>query len=189
MNGSIKKTDYFKALTLLAAALLTGCAFSGGGRSIDDPTSSLVFGYMDMEEAPTSMDYVKLQQVAPRAEAGFWDMGTDDGIMFNQYVPPGSFKVAHFGGSSFLMGEHRYSFPTYGRNATAVTIEEPGIYFIGAYAYQDVDTGFFEAGKFSIEPTNNPSEKDLLQTLLAMDWVKGTQWEARIKNRLAELKE
>ncbi|MDK9556949.1 hypothetical protein QQF73_04870 [Marinobacter sp. M216] len=183
----MKKTHCFNGLTLLAVALLAGCAFSGGGRSIDDPTSSLVFGYMDMEEAPTSMDYVKLQQVAPRSEAGYWDMGTDDGIMYNQYVPPGSFKVAHFGGSSFLMGEHRYSFPTYGRNATAVTIEVPGIYFIGAYAYQEVDTGFFEADKFSIEPTETPSEKELLNTLLTMDWVEGTQWESRIKNRLAEL--
>ena len=187
MKPWMSKNRCFTGLTLLLMTLLTGCASLGGGRSIDDPTSSLVFGYIDMEDAPTSMDYAQLQQVAPKTDAGFWTMGTDDGIMYNQYVPPGAFKVAHFGGSSFFSGEHQYSFPAYGRNATAVTIEEPGIYFVGAYAYQEVETGFFEAGKFSIEPIESPSEKSLLQALLAMDWVKGTQWQARIQNRLAEL--
>ncbi|WP_166263510.1 hypothetical protein [Marinobacter caseinilyticus] len=159
----------------------------GDGRSVDDPTNSLVFAYIDMDDAPTDMSYAKLQQVAPKSEAGYWGMGTDEGIIVNQYIPPGSFQIAHFGGNSFLMGEHQYSFPTYGRNATAVTIEQPGIYFLGAYKYQDVDTGFFEAGKFSMEPITSPTEQALLKTIVTMDWVKGTQWEARIRKRLMEL--
>ena len=189
MKPWMAKTRCVTGLILLTTALLTGCAFSGKGRSIDDPTSSLIFGYIDMEDAPTSMDYAKVQQVAPRTDDGFWTMGTDDGIMFNQYVPPGAYKVAHFGGSSFFNGDHQYSFPTYGRNATAVSIEEPGIYFVGAYAYREVETGFFEAGKFSIEPIEAPSEAAVLKTILEMDWVEGTQWEARVRNRLAELEQ
>ncbi len=172
---------------LLITLFLSGCAGFGDGRSIDDPTSSLVFGFIDMEDAPTDISYAKLQQVAPRGEAGFWGMSADDGIVYNQYLPMGTFQMERFGGSSFLWGEHVYTFPTYGRNETALKIEQPGIYFVGAYAYRDEETGFFEPGQFSIETLDDPTEISILKQIQSMDWVRGTQWEERIRLRLAEL--
>jgi outer membrane biogenesis lipoprotein LolB len=41
---------------LIASALLTGCGSSGPKRDINDPTNSLVFGYIDMDDAPTGVD-------------------------------------------------------------------------------------------------------------------------------------
>ncbi len=66
-------------------------------------------------------------------------------------------------------------------------IQKPGIYFMGAYRYTKVKTGFFEGNKFAIERVKSPSEAELLQRIQKEDWVKGTQWEARIRNRLSEL--
>lgn len=186
MKKTLLAVRSFACLTVLAL-LLTGCAFSGGGRSIDDPTNSLVFGFIDMDDAPTDVSYAKLQQVAPKTESGFWTMSAEDGILYNQYLPPGSFQMSRFGGHSFWWGEHVYDFPTYGRNETAIQIEQPGIYFVGAYAYRDAESGFFESGKFSIELLDDPTEKALLLKIQEMDWVRGTQWQERIRDRLQEL--
>ena len=171
-----------------AISLLAGCASSGGPeRDINDPNNSLVFGYIDMEDAPTDMTYAHLKQVFPATEFPYWPMGVEDGLILQQYLPPGGYQLSNFGGSGFLSGEHEYSFPNFGKNATAVRIDEPGIYFIGAFKYKEVDTGFFEQGKFDMERISSPSERELLQRISEMDWVKGTAWESRIRKRLAEL--
>lgn len=189
MKNRMNIRHWLVGLIVASMAMLAGCASTGSGRHIDDPTSSLVFAYIDMDEAPTDISYANLHQVVPKTDMGYWGMSEEDGLLFNQYLPQGAYQLSNFGGSSFLSGEHRYNFPQYGRNETAVTIEQPGIYFLGAYQYQDVETGFFEAGKFAIEPVSSPSERELLKRLSQLDWVKGTQWEARIRDRLAELRQ
>ena len=174
---------------LFAAALLTACGSSsiGPGRDINDPTNSLVFAYVDMSEAPTKIDGASLK---PQGEEGYWHMNVaEDGQLLSQpYLPPGSYQLSQLEGSGFFAGNNVYRFPAYGRNETAVRIQKPGIYFLGSYRYAKVKTGFFEGGKFAIERTNKPSELELLQRLEKEDWVKGTQWEARIRNRMAELR-
>lgn len=186
MRGTLK--SLMRSFILLSTILLLqACASYGPTRSIDDPSSSLVFAFINMENAPTSVSYADLHQVAPKAETGYWGMSEEDGLLYNQYLPNGSYQISHFGGSSFMTGEYRYSFPAYGRNETALRIEKPGIYFMGSYAYQEVDTGFFEQGKFDMKPIESPDEKALLKKLLKLDWVKGTQWEARIQSKLSEL--
>ena len=184
----MKKVHFLHLLALLSALSLAGCASTGPERDINDPSNSLIFGYIDMEDAPTDMSYAHLRQVFPQSEYPYWPMGVDEGLMFQQYLAPGGYQMSNFGGSGFWSGDHEYSFPNYGKNQTAVRIDEPGIYFIGAYRYKEVDTGFLEAGKFEMEPVQSPSERELLERLAKMDWVKGTQWEARIAARLAELK-
>jgi hypothetical protein len=59
---------------------------------------------------------------------------------------------------------------------------------MGAYRYVKVKTGFFEGGKFAIERVNTPTELELLQRVEKEDWVRGTQWEGRIRTRIAELR-
>lgn len=173
-------------LALAATLLLAGCATTPG-RDINDPTSSLVFGFIDMKDAPTSLDWVSLKQVGSPADEGYWGLETDDGMLFNQYLPVGSYQMSEFGGSGFLAGDVRYQFPAYGKNETAIRIAKPGVYFIGSYKYQKVKTGFFEAGKFDIERVGTPTERELLERLRKHKALKGTQWEARIDARLAQL--
>ncbi len=178
-----------RLFVLACAAVLTACAGGSIGpeRDINDPTNSLVFAYVDMSDAPTKIDGASIK---PQGEEGFWSMGVaDDGQLLTQpYLPPGAYQIHSLRGSGFFAGNNVYQFPTYGRNQTAVRIQKPGIYFMGAFRYQKVKTGFFEGGKFAIERVNSPSELELLQRVAKEEWVQGTQWEARIRNRIAELR-
>jgi hypothetical protein len=176
------------ATAFAAALLLTGCASGPPGRDVNDPTSSLVFGFVDMEEAPTDVEWVSLKQVATATDTeGYWRLGVEDGLAFNQYLPVGSYQMAKFGGSDFGSGEVEYNFPSYGKNETAVRITRPGVYFLGSYKYVKVKTGFFEAGKFDFKRVDAPAERELLERLLKSKEIKGTQWVARINARLAQL--
>jgi hypothetical protein len=174
------------ALLLTAWALLSGCASSEHGRDIDDPANSLVFGHIDMSEAPTSVDYAWIMQVAPPAEKPYWGTGIKDGLFYSSYLPPGTYQLSSFGGSGFFRGEHRYSFPKQGRNETAVRIDKPGIYYLGSYKYKKVKTGMFEQGKFTIERVKTPTETELLQRILNENAdIKKSKWGDKIRARLA----
>src|SRR5262245_34022440 len=177
------------ALTfVLALGALAGCAGGGPGRDINDPANSPVFGYVDMADAPTKVSGAQIMQVAPPTDKPYWGMNVRDGIFYTSYLPPGSYRLATLHGSSFLRGEHQYSFPRQGGGDTTVRIDKPGIYFLGSYKYQPVKTGFFEQGKFDIQRVASPTEADLLQRILQDDRIKGSVWEEKIKQRLARLK-
>jgi hypothetical protein len=175
-------------LSLIAVWLLVGCAGGGGyGRDINDPTNSLVFGYVDMADAPTKINTVTLQQVAPPSDKPYWHTGAREGLFHIAYLPQGSFQLATLRGSGFWSGDVRYNFPRQG-SETAVRITKPGIYFLGSYKYKGVKTGFFEGGKFDIERVKSPSEAELLRRILEDKEIKGSAWEARIRQRLSQLK-
>lgn len=182
---------FFRLCLLLVAVLLTACGSRSIGpeRDANDPGNSLVFAYVDMDEAPTKVHGAALK---PQGEEGYWQMGVidhqDGQLLIQSYLPPGSYQLASLRGSGFFAGNNVYQFPTYGRNETAVRIQKPGIYFMGAYRYRKVKTGFFEGGKFDFERINSPTELELLQRIQQEDWAKGTQWEARLRNRIAELR-
>ena len=174
-------------VTLLAA--LAGCAGGGHGRNINDPNNSLVFGFVDMSEAPTKVSGAQIMQVAPPTEKPYWGTDVREGLFYTYYLPPGSYRLATLHGSSFLRGEHQYTFPRQGGGDTTARIEKPGIYFLGAYKYQRVKTGVFEQGKFGIERVQSPTEAELLQRLLDTDAeVKNSVWGDKIRQRLARLK-
>jgi hypothetical protein len=183
---------WFAALSLFAAAALAGCASNEPGRSIDDPTNSLVFGYVDMADAPTSVDVVRLRQVAPPPpdDRAFWRMGVRDGMFYNSYLPSGSYILASLYGSSWWRGEYQYNFPRQqGGGDTAVRADKPGIYFLGSFKYKSVKTGFLEAAKFDIERVNSPTEAELLQRMLDKDQeLAKSTWGDKIRQRLARLK-
>ncbi len=172
-----------------AVALAAGCGSSGHKRDINDPTNSLVFGYVDMGEAPTKVSGAYIMQVAPPAEKPYWGMDVKEGMFYNSYLPAGSYRLASLQGSGFWAGEHRYNFPRQGGGDTTVRIDKPGIYFLGAYKYQKVKTGMFEQGKFAIERVARPTEAELLQKMLDSDAeLKNSAWGDKIRQRLARLK-
>lgn len=172
-----------------AVALAAGCGSSGHKRDINDPTNSLVFGYVDMREAPTKVSGAHIMQVAPPSDKPYWGMGVKDGMFYNSYLPPGSYRLSSLHGSGFFAGEHQYNFPRQGGGDTTVRIDKPGIYFLGAYRYQKVKTGFFEGGKFAIEKVSSPTEAELLQKMLDTDpELKSSVWGDKIRQRLARLK-
>ena len=173
---------------VLTLGLLAGCASSGPTRDINDPTNSLVFGYIDMDDAPTKVSSAWMVQVAPPSDAPYWGLGVSKGLFYNSYLPPGSYQLSKFGGSGFFAGQHEYSFPRQG-NKTALRITKPGIYFIGSYKYKKVKTSFFSQGKFAIEKIGKPTEAELLKRILDEDSdIRDSTWGAKIRARLAQLK-
>jgi hypothetical protein len=171
--------------------------------SIDNPNNSLVFGYVDMSDAPTKVSGAWLQQLSPPTDSPFWSMGIEKGLFYNPFIQPGTYQISKFAGSGFVAGAHEYYFPRQGRNQTAVTIEEPGIYFLGAYKYVKAKKGgMFKRARFSIEPISEPTEADLLRRILEDEMkiqkskeykgprkikIEQTVWADRIRAHLAEI--
>jgi hypothetical protein len=154
-------------LTLALAAALGGCA---GNPPVDpkDETVSLVFGYFDMKDAPSKLDWVTLRRYEAKNDGtGYW-LNAGDGLFFHVGVAPGSYQVDKFGGKGgFFSNPAEYNFGGKGRNATAVRIQKPGVYFLGAYKYVNYPgTGLFAPDKFDMEAAKTPSEKELLQRVI-----------------------
>lgn len=175
-------------LALFTLGLLASCASSGPERDINDPTNSLVFGYIDMDDAPTSISSATMMQVAPSTEAPYWNFWVSKGMFYHPYIPPGSYQLNNVYGSGFFAGENRYNFPRQG-NETALRIVKPGIYFLGSFKYKTVKSGFFEQGKFAIEKVGKPTEAELLKRILEeSDEINKSAWGSKIRARLAQLK-
>jgi hypothetical protein len=175
-------------LSLIALGVLVGCAGGGDGygRDINDPGNSLVFGYVDMSDAPTKINTVTLQQVAPPSDKPYWHTNAREGLFHIAYVPQGSYQLATLRGSGFWSGDVRYNFPRQG--AENVRITKPGIYYLGSFKYKKVRTGAFEGGKFDIERVSSPTEAELLRRILEDKEIKGSAWEEKIRQRLSRLK-
>lgn len=160
------------ALAALFALTLAGCA-STPDVETNDESVSLVFGYIDMHDAPSSLDWVSLKKYGPGAKKdGEWyRMGVAEGLFFHIGVESGSYQVDKFGGMGGIPLLTRRPFEYFyghkGRNQTAIRITKPGIYFLGAHKYVNhAGKGFFDADKFTMEPAAAPTEKVLLQRLI-----------------------
>jgi hypothetical protein len=153
-------------LVLALAAALGGCA---GAPPVDpkDETVSLVYGYFDMKDAPSKLDWVRLKQYESKSEGGYL-MNVKSGLFFHVGVQPGSYQVDKFGGNGgFFSNPAEYNFGGKGRNATAVRIQKPGVYFLGVHKYVNhPGKGLFAPDKFDMQPAKAPSEKELLQRVI-----------------------
>lgn len=158
------------AYLLGAVLLLNGCA-SVPPVDPKDESVSIVFGYMDMTDAPSNLQWVSLKRYGDK-EPTWYDMAARDGLIFHIGIRPGSYQVEKFGGMGgipFLTRQrYEYNFGTRGRNDTAMRIQKAGIYFLGAYKYVDHPGGLFRADKFDMQPLKSPSEKELLQRLITV---------------------
>jgi hypothetical protein len=178
----LKRRDWL-VLGLAALGVLAGCAAGGQGRSMDDPGNSLVFGYIDMAEAPTTISGASIRQVADSSSEPYWDADARNGLFYTYDLPPGWYQLASVSGSDARKVAYEYDLPR--EDLERARITQPGIYFLGSYRY--VNTG--EAGGFEVERMDTPTEAQLLQRILEEDrTVKGSAWEARIRERLSVLR-
>ena len=151
------------------AFALGGCASTP---SVDpkDETLSLIYGYFDMKDAPSSLDWVSVRQYGTK-DGGWYHLRAKEGLFFHIGVEPGSYQVDKFGGMGgvplLTRRPFEYDFGGKGRNATAVRVAKPGVYFLGAHHYVNhAGKGLFAADKFEMKPARAPSEKELLQRLV-----------------------
>ena len=163
------KLHWFVALA--TAVLVAACA---GSRPVDpaDERLSLVFGYFDMQDAPSNLEWVSLRKYDSKQKDGEWyTLAVKDGLFFHVGVEPGSYQVDKFGGTGGIplltRRPFEYSYGAKGRNATALRIQKPGVYFLGSHRYVNhAGKGLFEPDKFDMQPAAAPGEKELLQKLV-----------------------
>lgn len=168
------------------AASLVACA--GAPVDPNDTTRSVIFGYIDMDEAPTSVDRVFIQHYDGTSDG--YSVGANKGLFYHIGVKPGPYQVTQFGGSGFLAGNVIYNFPDTGRNDTALIVEQPGAYFAGSFGYQKIKTGMFEQKQFDIQPIDSPTEAVVLQKVRKRMRKNNPEYRhaiALVERRIAEL--
>jgi len=192
----------FKCISLFLGVgvilLLTSCALFKGPIYLEEPTNekhSLVFGYIDMEEAPSDLKGVSMIRLSPKTDEPsdenpkivypWYFFSVNDGIFFHEFVQPGIYRFDSFGGSTFAAGYH-YSFPAQGKKDIDPVIKKPGIYFVGSYKFKMIKkTTMFEQGEYDIIKINKPTEKEVLEKML--EYTGDTIWKKRISIKLKEL--
>ena len=185
------------ALAGLLLVLIGACAST---QPVDpkDETLSLVFGYFDMKDAPSSLEWVSLKPYDNKGKnGGSYQLAVKEGLFFHVGVEPGSYQVDRFGGMGGIplltRRPFEYSYGSKGRNATAVRVQKPGIYFLGAHEFVNhAGKGLFEPDRFDMKRTKGPSEKELLQRVIRVletdkELAGYTRQLRQAKQRLAEL--
>ena len=144
---------------------LSGCA----GTPVDpkDDTLSLVYGYIDMKDAPSPLEWVSIKRYGAPKQA-YYNAAAKDGLFWHVGIEPGSYQVEKFGGAGgipMFKSEYEYNFGTKGRNQTAIRIQTPGVFYMGAYKYIDHPGGFLKQDQFDMQTVKQPTEKEILQKL------------------------
>jgi hypothetical protein len=154
---------------------------------LDPPANdqqSLVYGYLDMSDAPTPLGWMEFHQLSPLTATPFYQMRVDEGVFYMEKFPPGVFSMGEFGGER-RDGKHlAYAIPR-ASPAVRVSIESPGLHFVGAYKYRPVREDGAATGRFEIDAVPAPSEAEVLARILP--YARGTAWEQRIRARLSEV--
>ena len=180
------KNRFWIAILIVMTFALGGCADRMIRDEDDSASKSLVFGYVDMQEAPVSLDWLTIRQVLPKTDKPYWHASTDDGMFWNPHIKGGAYQMDAFGGhSGWRNANYTFSFPRQYAEGGRFKIQKSGIYFLGSYKYKDVKTGIFEPGKFDFERVDSPTERELLERLLK--FTESNAWKARINQRIAEL--
>lgn len=169
---------YFSIKTLITSFLIipvlllsSGCATSPDPIDPKDKNRSVVFGFFDMEDAPSwgGIDWVSVKRYRPKK--GYFAAAVKDGLFYHIGVPNGSFQVDEFGRNTRFYSNTRYTynFGGKGRNQTARKIKKPGVYFMGSYKYKNIDSGsVWKPDNFQMIKSKGPSEKVILTKLLKM---------------------
>lgn len=151
---------------------------------LEAPTNaqqSLVFGYLDLSEAPSPLGWVEFRQVSPATSRPYYEMRVDHGVFYMEKFPPGVYVMGQFGGRRADGTNLAYTLP---RNSPAVhvAIHTPGLHFVGAYKYRAVKQNGQPTGRFEIDKLPHPDEVEVLRRILPH--ARGTPWAKRIQARL-----
>ncbi|KPK52805.1 MAG: hypothetical protein AMS22_08520 [Thiotrichales bacterium SG8_50] len=178
-------------LIAVAGAVLALAACGSSPHLNDAPANknvSLVYGYIDMDEAPSKLQRVTMKKLKPKSDTPYYHFWVVDGMFFRSNVPPGTYKFTEFGGfSGWKNVDYTYNFPSQGRGALDPVIRRPGAYYVGSYKYEKIKKeSFFGQDKYDLAPVKSPNEKELLQKMLP--YAKHPHWKGVIEKRLSKLR-
>ena len=147
----------FRIVALTCAVSLTGCS-STAPVSTTDESLSLVYGYFDMKDAPTKVQWVGLKQYGGK-EIGTYRMGVEDGLFFHVGVEPGSTRSTSSAAQASCAAT-TVQLRRQGPQQHSGAHQDPGVYFLGAHRY------VAHEGKFDMQPAKSPTEEEVLQRLI-----------------------
>jgi len=164
-----KRTRLALIMLLLAVSFgTTSCSLLFGKKGVD-PTRTdvaMIYGYIDMDDAPGPVDWVRLMRAG--ASPLYYTAGAKDGYFWHVGVDTGPYQIYNFGTNESTFQRARiYNFGSTRKNRSATRAEEPGLHFMGSYKYVTRQkSGLFKQGKFSIEKNDEVSEKQVLEQIL-----------------------
>lgn len=173
--------------------LVAGCVTTGGTKITDFSDRSVGYGWLDIDQVDANrLHSVVVYQYAPKTDVPYFDVAVKEfqgGYLYYTFAfPKGAFGTYSATGQYCigLCGNTIYQYD-FGRQGAEARIEvtEPGVYHFGNHSLKEIDTGFFEQGKFEIVPARSaPSDADMLREMLK-DASDKPQIEARIRAALA----
>jgi hypothetical protein len=178
-------------IVILAFLLSAGCG-SMQIKDTKDTNASLVYGYVDMGNAPGKFAWLQFRQIRPITKKKFWSFWVKDNSLFYHYNVPekSSFSIYEFGTRHPFYGTMVHIMPMYGNDARTFKVREPGsLVFLGSFKYQKTGAhmmNIFKETGFELVPSKKPTEKEVLKKLLPL--TKGSKWEARVNKRIMELR-
>lgn len=155
---------------VVIAFLVSGCiSISTPPRGMSQspkPNSSIVYGYIDMKEAPVWINQVFMQLYTGtkygREQRGTW-MRVENGIFYKENILPGTYIITGFGGIN-PRAEYWYDLPYKGKRAFIVKVgKASSVYFAGALKFKSVKKVSFFKGKFRTQRMNVQKLKLLKQ--------------------------
>lgn len=149
-----------------------------------------MFGFIDMSDAPSNLTQVQMKRMRPVVDAPYYDFGVKDGLFYRVEVPNGSYKFTKITGVKWNT-VYRYRLEAQGKGDLDREIQRPGLYFVGAWKYKPHKKGWFQQDEFELIPASTPSEREVLEAILAVPvWDKPAvlPWKKRIEARVADLK-
>jgi hypothetical protein len=153
-----------------------------------DKNVSMVYGYIDMEDAPSKLQRVTMKKLKPKTSEPYYHFWVVDGMFFRNNVPPGTYKFTQFGGfSGWKNVDYTYSFPSQGRGGLDRRIRRPGMYYVGSWKYVKIKKkSLFAQDKYDLVRVKSPTEKELLQKMLP--YAKHPHWKDMIDARMKKVR-
>ncbi len=168
---------YFRLIViiLIAAFFIIDCSNSVSKKESHNTNSSLksslIFGYIDMKNAPGKELTGIHARRYPFKPKIYLDFEIDKGNLFwySSVVKPGPYQIEEFYSYDFIQetlefGSYVYNF-SISENKTAIRVKKPGIYFMGSYRYVMLKN---KRSDYDLITITNPSKKDLLIRLRTM---------------------
>ncbi|MDH5471979.1 MAG: hypothetical protein OEY87_07795 [Gammaproteobacteria bacterium] len=171
-SSQIIKPLIFLFILLPAIVLTSSCSLFNSKEPVDpnDKSLSIVFGYFDMENAPSwgGFDWVSIKQYKPKQ--AYYSCGVEEGLFWHIGVTNGSsIQVEEFGRNTRWYSNtiYTYNFGGQGRNDTSRIIKKPGAYYLGSYTYKAIESdSFFKPDNFDMVKSKTPTEKQLIIKLI-----------------------
>ena len=186
MRFRILKCARHMLLPLCLALLVSGCGQSPYMDEDAGPDSALVFGHINMVEAPVGLQWVSLKQTRPETGRPYFNFWVREGDFYSHYIPFGEFQFDSFGGQKKETKVNWvYRFPNSTQRPPNLTIRRPGLYYAGSWKYKRVTREFSKPGEFYLVKEENVSEREILKRMLP--WLRHKKYKDMVETRIRQL--